>query len=77
MHNYICDTCGAYLDPGERCTCHDTHEKNLRMVEELLEPDADGQMTLKETINLYQKRRGVEHERKNYRAIEKNGKRWG
>ena len=50
MHNYICDTCGAYLDPGERCTCHDTHEKNLRMVEELLEPDADGQMTLKETM---------------------------
>lgn len=54
------------MDPGERCTCHETHEKNLRMVDELLEPDADGQMTLKETINLYQKRRGVEHERKNY-----------
>ena len=50
MHNYICDTCGAHLDPGERCTCHETHEKNLRMVEELLEPDADGQMTLKETL---------------------------
>ena len=66
MYNYICDTCGAYLDPGERCTCNETHERNLRMVEELLEPDADGQMTLKETINLYQKRRGVEHERKNY-----------
>ena len=66
MYNYRCDNCGAYLDPGEWCTCHSTHEKNLRMVEELLEPDVDGQMTLKETINLYQKRRGVEHERKNY-----------
>ena len=42
MYKYICDTCGAHLDPGERCTCHDTHEKNLRMVDELLEPDADG-----------------------------------
>ena len=50
MYNHICDTCGAYLDPGERCTCHDTHEKNLRMVDELLEPDADGQMALKETM---------------------------
>lgn len=39
MYNYICDICGAYLDPGERCSCHDTHEKNLRMVDELLEPD--------------------------------------
>lgn len=50
MHNYICDTCGAYLDPGERCTCNETHEKNLRMVDELLTEDRDGQMTLKETM---------------------------
>ena len=48
MYNYICDNCGAYLDPGERCTCHDTHEKNLQMVDELLTEDQDGQMTLKE-----------------------------
>lgn len=50
MYNYRCDNCGAYLDPGERCTCRSTYEKNLRMVEELLEPDPDGQMTLKETM---------------------------
>lgn len=49
MYNYICDICGAYLDPGERCTCHSTHEKNLQMVDELLTEDQDGQMTLKET----------------------------
>lgn len=48
MYNYRCDNCGAYLDPGERCTCHDTHEKNLQMVEELLSEDRDGQMILKE-----------------------------
>ena len=48
MYNYRCDNCGAYLDPGERCTCHDTHEKNLQMVDELLAEDQDGQMILKE-----------------------------
>lgn len=48
MYNYRCDNCGAYLDPGERCTCSGTHEKNLQMVEELLSEDQDGQMTLKE-----------------------------
>ena len=50
MYNYRCDNCGAYLDPGERCTCHDTHEKNLQMVDELLTEDQDGQMILRETV---------------------------
>ena len=49
MYNYRCDNCGAYLDPGERCGCHDTHEKNLQMVDELFAEDQDGQMILKET----------------------------
>lgn len=48
MYNYRCDNCGAYLDPGERCSCHDTHEKNLQMVDEMLTEDRDGQMILKE-----------------------------
>ena len=48
MYNYRCEDCGAFLDPGERCTCHSTHEKNLQMVDELLPEDQDGQMTLKE-----------------------------
>lgn len=48
MYNYRCDNCGAYLDPGERCTCHSTHECNLQMVDELLTEDQDGQMILKE-----------------------------
>lgn len=25
MSQYICSMCGAYLDPGERCTCMDKH----------------------------------------------------
>ena len=48
MYNYRCDNCGAYLDPGERCSCHDTHERNLAMVDELFAEDPDGQMILKE-----------------------------
>ena len=48
MYNYRCDNCGAYLDPGERCTCQETHERNLVMVDELLTEDQDGQMVLKE-----------------------------
>ena len=44
MHNYICDRCGAYLDPGERCTWRDRHERNRAMVDELLAEDQDGQM---------------------------------
>ena len=48
MYNYRCDNCGSYLDPGERCGCHSTHEKNLKMVDELLTEDQDGQMILKE-----------------------------
>ena len=62
MHNYICDSCGAYLDPGERCTCRDTHERNLQMVDELLTENQDGQMTLKETLKRhYRNYMEVEH----------------
>lgn len=50
MYNYRCDNCGAYLDPGERCTCSGTHEKNMQMVDELLSEDQDGQMILRETM---------------------------
>ena len=53
MYTYRCDNCGAYLDPGERCTCSGTHEKNLQIVDELLSEDQDGQMVLKETKNRY------------------------
>ena len=50
MYNYRCDNCGAYLDPGERCTCRNTHERNLAIVDEFLTEDHDGQMILRETL---------------------------
>lgn len=41
MHRYICDKCGAYLDPSERCSCQAEHlsmykriAKNYRETEE-------------------------------------------
>ena len=52
MYSYKCDICGAYLDPGEQCDCRNTHDKNMRMVDELLAPDQDGQMTLKESMKM-------------------------
>lgn len=51
MHNYICERCGCYLDPGEHCDCLKTQERNRQMVDELLSEDQDGQMTLKEAID--------------------------
>ena len=50
MYKYHCDICGARLDPGEHCTCRDTHERNLAMVDELLTEEQEGQMTLKEAM---------------------------
>ena len=62
MYSYRCDNCGAYLDPGGRCTCHNAHEKNLQMVDELLTENQDGQMTLKETLKRhYRNYMEVEH----------------
>lgn len=62
MYNYRYENCGAYLDPGERCTCRDTHEKNIQMVDELLSEDHNGQMTLKEILKRnYRNYMEVEH----------------
>lgn len=63
MYNYRCDNCGTYLDPGERCTCLDTHGRNLQMVDELLTEELDGQMILKETMKngTYNRLRCVEN----------------
>ena len=52
MYTYICQRCGLYLDPGEKCDCLKTQERNRQMVDELLVEDQDGQMTLKEAEKL-------------------------
>lgn len=62
MHAYICPRCGLYLDPGEKCDCLKTQERNRQIVDELLVEDQDGQMTLRETMKRqYRNYMEVEH----------------
>lgn len=50
MYNYRCDTCGAYLDPGETCDCREKRQEHDRMVADMLVAEQDGQMVLKEAV---------------------------
>ena len=43
MMNYICEHCGAYLDPGEKCDCMDEKKKNIERIMEFLIPSDSGQ----------------------------------
>lgn len=36
MYQYRCDRCGAYLDPGERCTCEEDAARERERAERLL-----------------------------------------
>ena len=49
-HNYICEECGAYLDPGEKCDCMAKRKETEEQYEQLLKQEKDGQFTLKELI---------------------------
>jgi len=46
MKNYICDLCGAYLDPGEHCTCEEEKEEKIKRLMEMLAMQDDGQFVL-------------------------------
>ena len=37
MYNYICDICGCYLDPGEKCDCQDRKVKEIGNVRRIIE----------------------------------------
>lgn len=50
MHNYICEECGAYLDPGEKCDCIAKRKETEEQYEQLLKQEKDEQFTLKELI---------------------------
>ena len=54
MYGYICEHCGAHLDPGEHCDCRDKHLEKLHKrkatnltLEELLEVEECYQEKLK------------------------------
>lgn len=44
MYGYICERCGAHLDPGEKCDCM-RKEKQDRLLSKVREGQ-DGQMCL-------------------------------
>ena len=50
MYGYICPYCGDHLDPGEHCECQEEKEESRKAIENLMIPDCNGQMTLKEAI---------------------------
>lgn len=48
-----CPDCGAYLDPGERCICHDEHmirakqkRKAAANIEKMIQEERNGQLRL-------------------------------
>lgn len=49
----ICPDCGAYLDPGEQCSCHEEHmlkqekrEKAIIFIEKMMKEEKNGQLRL-------------------------------
>ena len=46
MMNYVCEHCGAHLDPGEHCDCLDEKETTLRRIMDLLTLSDDGQFAM-------------------------------
>lgn len=49
----ICPDCGAYLDPGEQCSCHEEYliemerkEKATAFVEKMVKEERNGQLRL-------------------------------
>ena len=50
MYCRKCEFCGANLDPGERCDCHERAKENKKKIESMLFTESDGQMVLKEAL---------------------------
>lgn len=46
MHRYICNICGAYLDPGERCDCKSEREERKRKLGKMYRTEKNGQMRM-------------------------------
>ena len=49
----ICPDCGAYLDPGEQCSCHEEHliemerkEKATAFVEKMVKEERNGHVLM-------------------------------
>lgn len=43
---YLCSSCGARLDPGEKCDCMEKKEQNKKMLANMIRVQPDGQYRL-------------------------------
>lgn len=50
MYKYVCRSCGANLDPGEKCDCMEKRKETENLRKQLFIQEKDGQFTLKELI---------------------------
>lgn len=41
MYGYVCDKCGAHLDPGEHCDCEAEKEHRKKIAEKLFKPERE------------------------------------
>ena len=50
MHKYVCQSCGANLDLGEKCDCTEKRKEAENLRKQLFVQEKDGQFALKELI---------------------------
>lgn len=50
MHKYVCQNCGANLDPGEKRDCMEKRKEAENLRKQLFIQEKDGQFALKELI---------------------------
>ena len=43
---YLCEFCGAHLDPGEKCDCKREAEESAKKWQSMTKKDRDGQLQL-------------------------------
>lgn len=43
---YLCESCGARLDPGEKCDCKEKKEQDRRKMDSMIRIQPDGQYRL-------------------------------
>lgn len=48
---YVCDRCGANLDPGEKCDCEDKLYQSIEYFKQITIVGDDGQIKFKEMQN--------------------------
>jgi len=50
MKNYICNYCGAFLDPGEICDCLEDEFMTIAKWDKLIAQDIDRQLSQRKSL---------------------------